>query len=127
MIKKLVWEGRPITKKNHQRILGRGRRKWIAPSIEFENYQAKCLYQVKKKDKIQLTTPINLKCLYYMPTRHKVDLVNLLEATCDILVEAHVIGDDNTRIVKCHDGSRVYLDRESPRVEIYLEEFDEEK
>ncbi|MDD7305661.1 MAG: RusA family crossover junction endodeoxyribonuclease [Peptoniphilaceae bacterium] len=126
LIKKIVWHGRPITKKNHQRIVGRGKRKWVVPSKEFINYQNICLYQVKKKDKLQLSTPINLKCLYYMPTNHRVDLVNLLEATCDILVEAHVIGDDNSKIIKSHDGSRVLYDKDSPRVEIYLEEFIDE-
>ena len=57
-----------------------------------------------------------------MPTRHRVDLVNLLEATCDILVAGHVIADDNSKIIVSHDGSRVLYDKVNPRAEIFLEE-----
>lgn len=75
--------------------------------------------------KRHINTPINMKVLYYMPTRHRVDLVNLLEATCDILVKAGVLEDDNCRIVVSHDGSRVLYDKENPRAEIYIEEVEE--
>ena len=68
-----------------------------------------------------LSTPLNMRCLYYMPTRRKVDLCNLLEATCDIFVEAGVLEDDNSAIVVSHDGSRVLYDKDNPRVEICLE------
>ena len=50
---------------------------------------------------------------------------NLIEATCDILVTAGVLADDNSRIVAAHDGSRVELDRKQPRVEIEIEEMEE--
>ena len=66
-----------------------------------------------------------MKCVYYMPTRHRVDLVNLLEATCDILVEAGIIEDDNYKIIASHDGSRVKYDKGNPRVEITLTEVSE--
>jgi Holliday junction resolvase RusA-like endonuclease len=47
-------------------------------------------------------------------------MVNLMEATLDILVDAGVLADDNSRIVVSHDGSRVMLDRENPRAEITI-------
>lgn len=56
-----------------------------------------------------------------MPTKHRVDLVNLLEATCDVLVKADVLEDDNSKIVASHDGSRVLYDKANPRAEIYIE------
>lgn len=59
-----------------------------------------------------------------MPTRHRVDLVNLLEATSDILVKASVIEDDNVNIVKSHDGTRVLYDKETPRVEVEITEYE---
>lgn len=67
-----------------------------------------------------------MKCLYYMPTRHRVDLVNLLEATCDILVAAGIIEDDNSKVIAGHDGSRVKYDKNNPRVEITLTEVSDE-
>ena len=63
---------------------------------------------------------MNVRCVYYMPTRRRVDLTNLLEATDDLLVRAGVLADDNSQIVAAHDGSRVRLDRENPRVEIEI-------
>lgn len=78
--------------------------------------------QITGAYKKHISIPINMKVLYYMPTRHRVDLVNLLEATCDILVKAGVLEDDNSNIVKSHDGSRVLYDKENPRAEIYIEE-----
>jgi Holliday junction resolvase RusA-like endonuclease len=51
-----------------------------------------------------------------------VDLVNLVEATCDILVDAGVLVDDNSGIVTSHDGSRVLYDKTDPRVEIEITE-----
>jgi len=68
---------------------------------------------------------VNVRCVYYMATRRKVDLANLIEATTDILVKARVLEDDNSKIVAAHDGSRVGLDREKPRVEIEIEEMEE--
>lgn len=118
---KITLYGRPITKKNSQRIVHAGKYLKIKPSERYEIYEKDCLYQL-------LQTPrapegaLNMQCVYYMPTRHRVDLVNLLEATCDILVEAGIIEDDNSKIIVSHDGSRVKYDKTNPRVEITLSE-----
>lgn len=82
-------------------------------------YEKDCLYQLPGQRQ-GINEPINLCCRYFMPTRHKVDLGNLLAATCDILVKAGVIEDDNVGIVASHDGSRVEYDKENPRVEIEI-------
>lgn len=118
----LILYGRPITKKNSSRIVKCGNYHRILPSKAYEKYEKECLLQITGKYKLKLDGKYNLKCLYYMPTRHRVDLVNLLEATCDILVAGHVIADDNSKIIVSHDGSRVLYDKVNPRVEIFLEE-----
>lgn len=69
---------------------------------------------------------MNMRCIYYMATRRKVDLANLIEATCDILVKAGVLEDDNCRIVAAHDGSRVDYDKANPRAEIWIEEMEDD-
>ena len=63
---------------------------------------------------------------FYTATRRKVDLANLIEATTDILVKARVLEDDNSKIVAAHDGSRVDYDKQNPRVEIWIEEMEDE-
>ena len=99
----------------------------MAPSAAFVEYQAQCLRQLWALPEplpAKISTPVNLRCVYYMPTRRRVDLVNLIEATCDILVKAGVLEDDHCRIVAGHDGSRVEYDKENPRAEIWIEEME---
>lgn len=116
--------GRPITKKNSLQIIKAGRKRKPIPSEQFLAYQEACLYQLLKAPNTSEEN-LNMQCLYYMPTRHRVDLVNLLQATCDILVKAKVIKDDNFKVIASHDGSRVLYDKMNPRVEITLSEVAE--
>lgn len=120
----IILYGAPRTKKNSQQILKtRSGRPFVAPSKSFSAYQEKCLWQIKAP-RNPVSEAVNVKCVYYMPTRRRVDLVNLLEATCDILVKAGVLKDDCAAIVAAHDGSRVKLDKENPRVEIKIEKME---
>ena len=118
--------GKPITKKNHMEIR---RRKDGTPYIS----QAKRLERYAESFKAQVFytgAPIECLCnvreIYYMPTRQLVDKLNLQAATDDLLVSCGVLKDDNARIVGGHDGSRVRLDREHPRVEITITRLEEE-
>ncbi|MBX4266571.1 RusA family crossover junction endodeoxyribonuclease [Clostridium estertheticum] len=122
---KLVIEGRPITKKNSQRILKNFKtgRRFIAPSENFVNYQESSLYKLNGQyfgETVEI--PVNVKCLYYMPTKGQVDLSNLIESTHDILVKAQILKDDNSKIIVSVDGSRVLYDKKNPRVEIVISE-----
>ncbi len=120
----ITLRGVPHTKKNSQRILrGTGGRRYVAPSETYMEYERACLYQIRRPRRA-IAEPVNVRCLYYMPDRRRVDLVNLLEATDDILVRAGVLADDCVAIVAAHDGSRVLLDRQRPRVEIVIERIE---
>lgn len=120
----LILYGRPITKKNSSRVIKCGAFTKVLPSKQFERYEKDCLRQITGKYKVKYNKPCNMKCVYYMPTKHRVDLVNLLEATCDILVKANVLEDDNSNIIRSHDGSCVLYDKENPRVEIQIREIE---
>ena len=119
----------PVTKKNSSQIIftgakcpvcKRGRLARLLPSKKYREYEEAALWCLQRKEPI--VTPVNVQCLFYMPTARKVDLTNLLEAADDALVTAGVLADDNSKIVASHDGSRVLLDRERPRTEIYITE-----
>ena len=112
--------GEPRTKKNSQRIVMAGGRPVVLPSKQYKEYRECCLWRIPGWQKTRINYPVNMKCVYYMATKRNVDLVNLIEATCDILVDAGVIADDNSKIVVSHDGSRVKLDRDNPRAEITI-------
>lgn len=100
-----------------------GNRWALVPSKQYEVYETACLWQIPASARQGISSPVNVRCIYYMPTRRAVDLVNLLEATCDILVEGGVLADDNCRIASTHDGSYVTYDKENPRVEITIEPY----
>lgn len=128
--KYIILEGTPVTKKNSQQIARRPNgQTFIVPSRKYKTFAlfAKSYLRKYYADITTVDYPVNLRCLYYMPTRRAVDLVNLLEATCDVLVSAGILKDDNCNIVISHDGSRVLYDKERPRTEIYIESvvFDE--
>ena len=120
---KLIIKGQPITKKNHSQIVKAGNRRMVIPSPQYRAYERESLMQIPRKFKQRIDIPVNVQCVYYMPTRRRVDLVNLLEATMDILVAAEVLEDDNCKIVAAHDGSRVDHDKYNPRVEITISSY----
>jgi Holliday junction resolvase RusA-like endonuclease len=112
----------PVTKKNHQQIIinkATGR-PIVIPSKQYKQYEKECGWFVQGKG-LKINEPVNVKCVYYMPTRRRVDLTNLMEATHDILVKYEVLEDDNSKIIRSVDGSRVLYDKENPRTEITIE------
>ena len=118
----IVLTGAPRTKKNSQRIIRIGRGSRILPSEAYLGYAADCGAQLtaQRAANAGIDYPVNVACVYFMPTRRRVDLVNLLEATCDILKDNFVVLDDCASIVAGHDGSRVAYDKANPRVEITI-------
>ena len=119
----------PVTKKNSAQVVHtgpkcpvckRGKNIRLLPSKKYREYEEAALWCLQRKTPID--TPVNVRCLFYMPTQRKVDLTNLLEAADDLLVLAGVLADDNSKIIVSHDGSRVLLDREKPRTEIFVEQ-----
>lgn len=121
----IILLGCPITKKNHQKIVTMGKRMGLVQSDAYRQYEEDCLWQLSPRHKQGIDWPVNVKCVYFMQTRRRVDLVNLLEATNDILVKGGVLADDNSSIVVGHDGSRVLYDKLNPRVEIDITKQEE--
>lgn len=119
---KLTILGVPRTKKNSPRIVPVGKGHRLLPSEAYEQYETTALWQIRRPRE-PINRRLNVKCVYYMPTHRRVDLCNLLEATCDILVKAGVLADDNSNIVAGHDGSRVEYDKGNPRAEIEIGEL----
>jgi len=123
---KYIIPGQPRTKKNSQRIVTNKKGvPFIIPSAEYKNFEKEAGLFLKPIPDKPVDYPVNIKCLYYRKNKIRCDLSNLHEATDDILVKYGIIADDNYNIVAGHDGSRVYIDKDNPRTEIYIEEIEQ--
>ena len=119
--------GPPVSKKNSQRIVTNRvtGKPFIIQSQQYEEFEAVAAYFLKPQPKNPIDYPVTVRCIYYMPTRRRVDMSNLMAATHDILVKHKILADDNRNVIASVDGSRVYWDKENPRTEIEIEDFNE--
>lgn len=131
--------GAPIVKKNNQRVAMRGKFATKYNTDAYKNWEKSAFEQLailKLKHRITepITGPVNLRCIFYMPTARRVDLSALYEGIQDVLASKdkydkrnrltraglYILEDDNYNVVAGHDGSRVRIDREHPRMEITI-------
>ena len=111
----------PRSKKNSQRIIinPRTKKPMIIQSKLYTNFERECGLYLKRY-KSNMDYSINLKIDFYVPDKRRRDIANYIEAIQDILVKYEVIKDDNYNIITSLDGTRMYIDKENPRVEIEI-------
>ena len=118
----------PRTKKNSNEIRYRRGKPFIAPSRLYENYEYEGIMSIPSKYKQNIDYPINIKAIYYVKRNARIDKTNLESALMDMLVAANVIADDSAlkpSIVVSTDGSRVYYDKNNPRIEVEITKMEE--
>ena len=120
--------GNPVTKKNSSQIVqNRTTGRWfITPSAQYKKFCKECIKQINTwvgRPTEPIDYPVQVTYLFYKETRRLCDDLNHSAALDDILVQAGILADDNRDIVANHDGTRVYYDRENPRVEITITEM----
>lgn len=118
---------KPVTKKNHSRVIPMGGFYKVLPSeqyIKFEKDSQPYFIRVRNTVGV-INYPVNIKCYFFMDARRKVDLCNLLNAVDDAMVKSGLILDDNRDIIAAHDGSRVFADKNNPRIEITITEMED--
>lgn len=110
----------PVPKKNSQNIIkGRDGKPKIVQNDRWKKYEKACKKYIPTLDK-PIEDPINIRYLFYRDSYRRVDASNLIEGADDVLVKYGVVLDDNFTIVKGHDGTRVFVDKENPRTEVYI-------
>lgn len=129
--------GPPYVKKNSQRTIWHKylKRIIVVYSANYSRWKNDSMKQLcvgyhrvgeykkhPEKRRTPFEMPMILKCHFYMGDNRKRDLSNLYEGVQDLLVEAEIIKDDNYKIIIGHDGSRVFVDKENPRIELWLQE-----
>lgn len=118
----------PVPKKNGNQIYKRRDtgKPFVSTSDRYKQYAAAAPWFLRPVPAKPIDYPINIKYLFYVPDMRRRDASNLIEAIDDILQDVGIIKDDCWQIVAGHDGTRVYLDRENPRTEIYIERMTED-
>lgn len=116
----------PRSKKNSQQIIinPRTKRPMIIQSKLYANFERECGLYLKKY-KCNIDYSINLKIEFYVTDKRKRDIANYVEAIQDILVKYEILKDDNYNIVTSLDGTRMYIDKLNPRVEIEITKLEE--
>lgn len=114
--------GQPYVKKSNQRVVLAGRRIVKIDTPKYKAWHKSALHQLANciTPTYPIDVPVILTVKFYMKTRNRVDLSNLYEGIQDVLVEFGVLKDDNYTIVTGHDGSRVFYDKENPRMEVTI-------
>ncbi len=143
---RLTIDGRPSTKKTSQRVVPFKGRHIIIPSKLTAGWSQDAERQLreqsrglstidvpgKRKDKrtglvvrfvrhVLFDAPVNCRALVYRD-RAIGDAVNFYQAIADVLEHADVVTND--RLIESWDGSRMFVDRHCPRVEIELTPLD---
>lgn len=128
MIYRYIIPTAPVSKKNSQRIVTNHKtgKPFIMQSQKYEDYENYASYFLRPKPPKPIDFPVTVRCIFWMPTHRRVDKSNLEAAAHDILVKHGILADDNRNIIASTDGSRVYYDKEKPRVEITIEKLEEE-
>lgn len=119
-------KGRPVTKKNSQRLT-----KWggVIQSKSYCEYESLAIIQLQVQKGKQgphkpIDRPCTVKFMYYLPNRQWwPDLLGLMQATADILQKARIWEDD--RLLHDFEGRSCIagIDPDNPRAEITITEI----
>lgn len=116
----------PKTKKNSQQILNNSRtgKPFISQSAGYKQFSKDCSLLIPKEHRLMLDVPCNVKTVFFMPDRRRVDLSNLIAAIHDVLVDCHVLADDNCKVVASVDGSCVKVEKGKVGIDVEIEVID---
>lgn len=133
--KRLLILGAPVTKKNSQVLIsvptkyatadGRRKHRPVAiPSAAFRKWSKDALPELRAQwHAVPADQSVHMRALVYRARRNAGDLLNYLAAVSDLLEEAGVVTND--RLIVNTDGSRLRTDTKHPRVELWLEPFED--
>ena len=118
----------PRSKKNNQVIKYRKNENgtktpFISQGDLYKQYEKDCAFFIRRPKQGVITEKVNVRYIFYRSNYKVVDASNLIECADDVLVKYHVLKDDCFKYVAGHDGTRVLVDKENPRTEVYIERW----
>jgi Holliday junction resolvase RusA-like endonuclease len=123
---KLVIKGNVPSKKNSKRIVtnrGTGKPMLISSQRQMDWHKEAIPEMKKQFQGFQVTEyPIGVTMIFFWGDLRRHDLDNGMATILDALKDAGIIEDDNFNFIDTVQAQYGGLDRENPRVEIYLDE-----
>lgn len=121
---RLVIEGRVPSKKNARNLFVRNGRIVNVPSVRYKEWRDSAIVQLKQQFGGYKVSgyPIDLNVVVYYGDMRCHDLDNSLGSVMDVLTDAQIIEDDDTEHVSQITVQHGGVDKEHPRVEIFLED-----
>ncbi len=110
--------GRIPSKKNSKIMVCRGRTPILLPSSAYTAWHKEVSLQLKKIDKVIESCEVILTI--YAPDKRGSDLTNKAESIMDLLVDNHIIKDDNWFVVNTVTLKLGGVDKDNPRVDIEI-------
>lgn len=123
---KLTITGDCPSKKNNKRIVTNKKtgKPFIISSERHNSWEQNALFELKQQfDGYKVTQyPITLTAIFYNGSKRRKDLDNQISSVLDVLVKAEVLEDDNVNFIDSLQIQYGGVDKEAPRVEIFLDD-----
>jgi len=97
---------------------------WEKDAMRQLGYSANGKFNKNKTRTKGIDCPVILKCHFYNYDKRTRDISNYYEGIQDLLVDAEILKDDNFNIIIGHDGSRMFIDSQHPRIEFWILQAD---
>lgn len=110
--------GRVPSKKNSKVVVCRGKFPQVLPSKAYQDWHKDASKQIADIDVIPSGSTIEF--VMYAPDNRKADLSNKWESVADLLVDCKKVEDDNWFVMPDIHMKFGGVDKDNPRVEIYV-------
>lgn len=121
----IILYGRVPSKKNqrHVKWSRRKRHSVIVPSDNYLQWQEQATLQILSQSCRKHSDAVaGIEMSFWLPDNIKTDLTNKAESVMDLLVDTEILKDDSWQYVPCVILTAEGIDREHPRVHIWIKE-----
>jgi len=122
-VKKITLTGRIPSKKNSRNVFVRRGKPVNIPSDNYAEWHKQATVQLGSQPKIAFKSVCEVQMEFHMPDNRACDLTNKAESIMDLLVDYGIILDDKWQIIPRILLESKGVDKENPRVEIWIKEI----
>lgn len=119
--RKITVAGSVPPKKNSRNLFVRNGKIINVPSPRYKEWETDALWQLKVQKPVE-AYPVALTVVFYQKDHRKRDLDNQLSSVLDTLVKAEILRSDTWQDICPITIDCQGVDKDNPRVEIYIDE-----